>query len=48
MQEGEVCPDILSLLLNCLYALDTLDKPLEQVKAVFQLRLLTLTGRPRC
>ena len=44
VQEGEVCPDILSLLLNCLYALDTLDKPLEQVKAVFQLRLLTLTG----
>ena len=44
VQEGEVCPDILSRLLNCLYALDTLDKPLEQVKAVFQLRLLTLTG----
>ena len=44
VQEGEVCPDILSLLLNCLYALDTLDKPLEQVKAVFQLRLFTLTG----
>ena len=44
VQEGEVCPDILSLLLNCLYALDALDKPLEQVKAVFQLRLLTLTG----
>ena len=33
VQEGEVCPDILSLLLNCLYALDTLDKPLEQVDA---------------
>ena len=44
VQEGEICPEILSLLLNCLYALDTLDKPLEQVKAVFQLRLLTLTG----
>lgn len=26
-QEGETCPELLSLLLNCLYALDTLKKP---------------------
>ncbi len=44
VQEGERCPEILSLLLNCLYALDTLQKPLSQVKAVFELRLLCLTG----
>ena len=43
-QEDMPNPELQSLLLNCLYALDTLDKPLEQVKAVFQLRLLTLTG----
>lgn len=43
-QEGEVCPELLSLLLNCLYALDTLKKPLAMVKAVFELRLLTLMG----
>ena len=43
-QEGEPCPELLSLLLNCLYALDSLDKPLAQVKAVFELRLLCLLG----
>ena len=37
-------PELLSLLLNCLYALDSLDKPLAQVKAVFELRLLCLLG----
>lgn len=44
VQEGELCPEILSLLLNCLYALDALQKPRAQVKAVFELRLLCLTG----
>ena len=34
-QEGETCPELLSLLLNCLYALDTLKKPRALVKAVF-------------
>lgn len=43
-QEGEACPELLSLLLNCLYAIDTLKKPLPLVKAVFELRLLCLTG----
>lgn len=43
-QEGEACPELLSLLLNCLYALDKLEKPLAQVKAAFELRLLCLTG----
>lgn len=43
-QEGESCGELLSLLLNCLYALDKLDKPLGQVKAAFELRLLCLTG----
>ena len=43
-QEGETCPELLSLLLNCLYALDTLKKPRALVKTVFELRLLCLTG----
>ena len=43
-QEGETCPELLSLLLNCLDALDTLKKPRALVKAVFELRLLCLTG----
>ena len=43
-QEGETCPELLSLLLNCLYALDTLKKPRALVKAVCELRLLCLTG----
>lgn len=43
-QEGEPCPELLSLLLNCLYALDSLKKPLAQVKAVFELRLMCLLG----
>ena len=43
-QEGEESSGLLSLLLNCLYALDTLKKPKELVKAAFELRLLALTG----
>ena len=43
-QEGEEAGDLLSLLLNSLYALDTLKKPKELVKAAFELRLLCLTG----
>ena len=43
-QEGEPCPELLSLLLNSLYALDTLKKPKELVKTAFELRLLCLTG----
>ena len=36
--------EILSLLLNSLYALDTLQKPQTQVKAVFEWKMLALSG----
>ena len=36
--------EVLSLLLNSLYALDTLKKPQELVKSVFELKLLSLSG----
>ena len=36
--------EVLSLLLNALYALDALDRPNELVRAVFELRLLALSG----
>lgn len=42
--EGQSCPELLSLGLNSLYALDTLKKPQTLVKAVFELRLLCLSG----
>ena len=37
--------EVLSLLLNSLYALDTLDRPNELVRAAFELRLLALHVR---
>ena len=40
----EPAGETLSLLLNALYALDTLGKPPELVKAAFELRLLALSG----
>ncbi len=43
-EEGRPEPEILSLLLNSLYALDALDKPLPLVKAAFELRLLCAAG----
>lgn len=43
-QEDIVSPQLLSLTLNCLYALDKLDVPMEQVKAVFELRCACLAG----
>lgn len=43
-QEGVPQPELLSLLLNCLYALDKLNKPLPLVKAAFELRLLCEAG----
>lgn len=43
-QEDMPSPELMSLLLNCLYALDKLSLPLEQVKAVFELRAAALTG----
>ena len=42
--EDEPAPEILSLLLNSLYALDTLQKPQRIVKAAFELKLLALSG----
>lgn len=42
--EDEPAPETLSLLLNTLYALDTLGKPPELVKAAFELKLLSLSG----
>lgn len=42
--EGEPTPEVLALLLNCLYALGELKKPQPIVKAAFELRLLALAG----
>ncbi|MCF2620090.1 DNA repair protein RecO [Oscillibacter valericigenes] len=36
--------EVLSLLLNSLYALDALDRPNELVRAAFELKLLSLSG----
>lgn len=43
-QEGEEAEELLALLLNSLYALDTLKKPPALVKAAFELRLMCLAG----
>ena len=43
-EEGQPEPELLSLLLNSLYALDALNKPLPLVKAAFELRLLCAAG----
>lgn len=43
-EEDVPAPELLPLLLNALYALGTLHKPQEQVKAAFELRLLSLSG----
>lgn len=43
-QEDVPAPELLSLLLNALYALGTLRRDPEQVKAAFELRILTLSG----
>ena len=43
-QEGEPAGELLPLLLNALYALGELKKPPVQVKAAFELRLLSLSG----
>ena len=42
--EGRGDPALLSLVLNALYALDTLKKPPALVKAAFELRLMCLAG----
>lgn len=43
-EEGTPEPEMMSLLLNSLYALDALNKPLPLVKAAFELRLLCVAG----
>ena len=43
-QEDIPNPELLSLVLNCLYALSKLDLPEEQVKAVFELRCACISG----
>ena len=43
-QEGDPNPQILSLLLNSLYAISKLDKPQRLVKAAFELRLMCISG----
>ncbi len=43
-QEDMPNPELLSLLLNCLYALSKLDLPEAQIKAVFELRCACLAG----
>ncbi|MCD7733854.1 MAG: DNA repair protein RecO [Clostridiales bacterium] len=44
VQEESPPGELLSLLLNCLYALDRLDRPPAQVKAAFELRAVSLAG----
>ncbi len=43
-QENDPAPELLSLLLNSLYALSRLKKPQIMVKAVFELRLACIIG----
>lgn len=43
-EENVPAGDVLSLLLNSLYALNNLKKPLPLVKAAFELRMMCLTG----
>lgn len=43
-QEDLPNPELQSLLLNCLYALDKLNKPEAMVKAVFELRSASIAG----
>ena len=42
--EGEANPELLSLTLNSLYALDKLHKPLELVRAAFDLKCMSIAG----
>lgn len=43
-QEDMPSPELLSLLLNCLFALSKLNEPLDKVKAVFEMRAICLAG----
>lgn len=42
--ENVPAPEVLSLLLNALYALAALGRPCEQVRAAFELKLMSLSG----
>jgi DNA repair protein RecO (recombination protein O) len=42
--EDVAAPEVLRLLLNSLYALEELDRPQKLVKAVFELKLMALSG----
>lgn len=44
VQEDDPNENVLSLLLNCLFALSKLQKPQNMVKAVFELRLMSISG----
>lgn len=43
-EEGNEIPGLLSLILNSLYALDKLDRPLALIKGAFELKLACLAG----
>lgn len=43
-QEDLPNPELQSLVLNCLYALSKLEHPLDQVKAVYELRVACIAG----
>ena len=43
-QEEEPAPELCSLILNSFYALDQLDRPLDQVKSVYELKLMSVSG----
>ena len=43
-QEDLPIPELLRLVLNCLYSLDKLDKPQQLIKAVFELRAAAISG----
>lgn len=43
-QEDQPSPELQSLLLNCLYALSSLDLPEKLIKAVYELRAACLSG----
>lgn len=43
-QEDSPSPELLSLVLNCLFALSKMDLPESQIKAVFELRAACLSG----
>ena len=42
--EGEANPELLRLTLNSLYALDKLSKPLELIRAAFDLKCMSIAG----